>query len=225
MGHQNVKRNLSLCEELYWFEVSHGGHFHLEQPQGPEALVQKEISGIVLGTYRSVFDMCEVGKLKVPQGNNFLQKRSVVLTASKICHAGFDSRYCTKQHDHTHIKGQTLVQGRWENLSAYAARYTCGFSKNVVLGMIQSLRNQDLPMELDELCVPCHGVHARDQESAAEDIVKRRLDSKQSVGRRASKYELQEWSEVWSGQVLERTVPRCRKIGSTCGYHTSTTPK
>lgn len=29
-------------------------------------------------------------------------------------------------------------------------------------------------MEMEELCVPCNGVHARDQEAAAEEIVKRR---------------------------------------------------
>ena len=220
-GRQNEKRNLSFCEELYWFQVGHRGHFHLEQPQGSEALVQDEVSGIVLGTYRSVFDMCEVGKLKVPQGNNFLRKRTVVLTTSKICHAGLDSRYCTKQHEHTHIKGQTLIQGRWENLSAYAARYTRGFSKNVIKGMIQSLESHELPMELDELCVPCHGVHARDQESAAEDIVKgRRLNSKQaedlsghvSISSRngASYGPARTWKELF--QEAEKLAPR---VGTT----------
>ena len=105
-GRQHETRNLKLCERLYWYQVSRGCHFHIEQPQGSEMFEQKEVSGIVYGTYRTVFDMCEVGKLRVPRGNNFLRKRSVVLTTSKVCHAGLDSRYCTKNHSHCHIKGQ-----------------------------------------------------------------------------------------------------------------------
>ena len=173
-GRKHERKNLSLCEELYWYQVSHGRHFHLEQPQGSEALVQKQIDGIVNGTYRTVFDMCEAGGLKVPQGSNYLRKRTVVLTTSKVCHAALDSRYCTKQHQHCHIKGQLKLNGHWENISAYAAKYTRGFSKLVVVGVLESLKLGELPMELEELCVPCNGVHERDQEAAAEDVVKRR---------------------------------------------------
>ena len=174
VGRKYEQKNLSLCEELYWYQVSHGKHFHLEQPQGSEALVQKQIDGIVNGTYRTVFDMCEAGGLKVPQGNNYLRKRTVVLTTSKVCHAALDSRYCTKQHSHCHIKGQWKINGQWENISAYAAKYTRGFSKLVVVGFLKSMKSGELPMELEELCVPCNGVHERDQEAAAEDVVKRR---------------------------------------------------
>ena len=41
-----------------------GNHFHLEQTQGFEALVQDELED-VWGTYGTVFDMCEVGGLRV----------------------------------------------------------------------------------------------------------------------------------------------------------------
>ena len=122
--------HLKLCDALFRLQDWRGDdfHFHLEQPQGSEALVQKKIDGIVNGTYRTVFDMCEAGGLKVPQGNNYLRKRTVVLTTSKVCHAALDSRYCTKQHSHCHIKGQWKINGQWENISAYAAKYTRGFS-------------------------------------------------------------------------------------------------
>lgn len=69
-GRKHEKINLRLCEELYWYQVSRGRHFHLEQPQGSEALDQREVHGVVHGTYRTVFDMCEVGNLKIPRGNN-----------------------------------------------------------------------------------------------------------------------------------------------------------
>ena len=131
-GRKHERKNLSLCEELYWHQVSNDRHFHLEQPKGSEALVQKQMDGVIQGTYRTVFVMCEAGGLKVPQGNNYLRKRTVVLRTSKVCHAALDSRYCTKQHVHSHIKGQWKFKDQWENLSAYAAKYTRGFSKLVV---------------------------------------------------------------------------------------------
>eukprot|EP00435_Cladocopium_sp_Y103_P044402 s835_g12.t1 len=145
----------------------------------------------------------------------------VVLTTSKVCHAGLDSRYCTKQHVHSHIKGQVQIAGRWENLSAYAAQYTRGFAKNVILGMIQSMRTHELPMEVEELCVPCNGVHARDQETAAEDIVKRRrLNYKQSEdssspvsispGRGASYGPSRSWKDLF--KEADKLVPRVGTI-------------
>ena len=49
------------------------------------------------GTLRAQFDMCEVGGLGVPKGNNFLRKRSVVQTTSRELHEILDSRYCKKR--------------------------------------------------------------------------------------------------------------------------------
>ena len=57
--------------------MSVGGHFHLEQPQGSEAIDQPELKDVREGTLCTVFDMCEVGKLLAPKtqwklrGNNF----------------------------------------------------------------------------------------------------------------------------------------------------------
>ena len=69
-GRDHERVHLTLCCELYWHQVSLGRHFHLEQSQGSEALVQKELDDVVSGTYRTVFDMCEVGELRIPNGNN-----------------------------------------------------------------------------------------------------------------------------------------------------------
>ena len=77
-GRNQQRVHLELCSDLYWYQVSRGRHFHLEQPQGSEATEQPELDEVVLGTYRTVFDMCEVGELKIPKGNNYLRKRTVV---------------------------------------------------------------------------------------------------------------------------------------------------
>ena len=66
--------HLELCNEVYGFQVASGNHFHFEQPQGSEVFDQQVMEGIVLycsGDPKTVFDMCEVGRLRVPKGNNY----------------------------------------------------------------------------------------------------------------------------------------------------------
>ena len=78
-------------------------------------------------------------------------------------------------------KEKMLVNARWENLSAFAAKYTRGFARNVIESVWCSKEGCELPMFQEELCVPCHGVHERDQQEAAEEILKRRrLNYKQA---------------------------------------------
>ena len=173
-GRKHEKIHLRLCCELFWHQVIHRRHFHLEQPQGSEALVQKELRDVVQGTYHTVFDMCEVGGLRIPRGNNFLRKRTIVLTTSKSCHGSLDSRYCQRQHQHVPIQGKMPLSGRRENLSAFAAKYSRGFARNVIDCVQQSMKVFELPMFQEELCVPCHGVREHDQEEAAAEIIKRR---------------------------------------------------
>ena len=48
-GRKQEKTHLRLCCDLFWHQVIHRRHFHLEQPQGSEALVQKELDDVVQG--------------------------------------------------------------------------------------------------------------------------------------------------------------------------------
>ena len=169
-GRQHERQHLKLCCEVFWFQVIHGRHFHLEQPQGSEALSQAEVEDIVLGTYRTVFDMCEVGGLRIPKGNNYLRKRTLVLTTSKEFNSLLDARVCRKNHQHAPILGQVKISGRWQNLSAFAARYSQGFSKNVCHALVHSRRENELPMAMEELCVPCFAVKRKDQGVIAGEI-------------------------------------------------------
>ena len=136
-GREHEKVHLRLCNDVYWFQMFHGGHFHLEQPQGSEAIFQPEVSDIYHGTLCTTFDMCEVGKLVAPKycrrtlGNNFLRKRTTVYTSSKIFHEAFDHRFCPGNHQHVLIAGKVFHLGKWISLSEYAARYSSGFGKNV----------------------------------------------------------------------------------------------
>ena len=80
-GRDSQRVHLKLCNEIYWHQMSVGGHFHLEQPQGSEAIEQPELRDVKEGTLCTTFDMCEVGKLLAPRiqrkisGNNFIEKK------------------------------------------------------------------------------------------------------------------------------------------------------
>ena len=106
------QKHLELCNEVYEFQIAEGGHFHIEQPQGSEVFEQPVMGNIVMGTLRTVFDMCEVGKLKVPKGTNYLRKRSVVRTTSRELHESLDARYCNKRHNISRLKEKFDT---WEN--------------------------------------------------------------------------------------------------------------
>ena len=136
-GRDSQRVHLKLCNEVYWHQMSVGGHFHLEQPQGSEAIEQPELRDVKEGILCTTFDMCEVGKLLAPRiqrkisGNNFMRKRTTVFTSSKVFHKAFDHRLCVGNHEHVPIEGKVLHLGRWISLSEYAARYSSGFGRNV----------------------------------------------------------------------------------------------
>ena len=136
-GREDERTHLTLCNDLYLHQMSVGGQFHLEQPQGSEAPYQPELRDMLEGTLCTTFDMCEVGKLLAPgkmrrvHGNNFLRKRTTVFTSSRIFHEAFDHRFCSGNHQHVPIAGKISHLGKWISLSEYAARYSSGFGRNV----------------------------------------------------------------------------------------------
>ena len=158
VGRDQQRVHLRLCNDVYWFQMGNGGHFHLEQPQGSEAIYQPEMKDVLLGTLCTTFDMCEVGKLLAPHvmkrtyGNNFLRKRTNVYTSSRIFHEAFDHRMCPGHHQHVPIAGKNSTpRGRWISLSEYAARYTTGFGRNVARYV--ACRFLERPLIWDELLV------------------------------------------------------------------------
>ena len=156
-GRNKQRVHLKLCQQIYWHQMDMGGQFHLEQPQGSEAIYQPELKDVYEGTLCTTFDMCEVGKLLAPwskykfRGNNFLRKRTNVFTSSKIFHQAFDSRLCPGNHQHTPIAGKAHHLGRWISLSEYAARYSSGFGRNVARYL--ACRFGQPPLVHDELLI------------------------------------------------------------------------
>ena len=168
------REHLRLCNEVYLHQVASGRHFHLEQPTGSEAMMQPETEDIRSGTFRTVFDMCEVGGLKVPRGNNYLRKRSVIYTTSRDLHECLDHRLCSGHHDHQHIAGNVKISGQTVSVSKFAARYTPRFATAIIRFLQRRQRARELPMILEEMSIPWQGVGKQEQVILAGEVLKRR---------------------------------------------------
>ena len=99
-----------------------------------------------------MFDMCEVGGLKIPRGNAFLRKRTVVYTTSRKLHLDLEARYCRGNYVHELIRGQQVIRGHWTNVSAFAANYTRGFARQVARSLKTEKGVREKPLLWDELC-------------------------------------------------------------------------
>ena len=71
---QSDKPHLTLCNQIYLHQISHGRHFHMEQPRGSEMIQQPELTDVRMGTLPATFDMCQVGDLKLPGSKNIFRR-------------------------------------------------------------------------------------------------------------------------------------------------------
>ena len=94
-GRKIEKGHLQLCTELFCHQVSLGRPFHLEQPQGCEALNQGKLKDVVSGTFRTVFDMCEgrangpsahakSGHLRTPKASQLRTPKAVICARQSL---------------------------------------------------------------------------------------------------------------------------------------------
>ena len=126
-GRQSPRKTTSRAAQ---FSVPKGDHFHLEQPQGSELPDQDEVAELRYGTLKALFDMCQLGHLRLPADTKYLRKRTQLRTTSRIMHQGIHKQLCQGQHEHQHIAGQANINGTTQNISTYAGKYTNRFAKN-----------------------------------------------------------------------------------------------
>ena len=185
-GRQNDLVHLKLCNDLYLHQVAAGRHFHLEQPMGSEMIKQPQLDDVATGTLPAYFDMCQAGKLKAPNMETYLKKRTQVLTTSRHMHRQLHAQNCPQTHQHTPIKGNMRdVHHKWVKVSAYAAAYTAVFAQKVFQGVFNSRNTKEVPILMEELLV-------------GEEVEERSTSSKRPLAQ----------------EVLQ--LRRCRqKVGST----------
>ena len=165
--------HLVLCNQLYLHQISEGKHFHLEQPRGSEMVLQPELDDVRTGTLPATFDMCRVGKLRLPRSSDFLRKRTQVYTTSRVMFERLHSHLCNGEHDHTPIKGQFKYHGEWVNISAYAQAYTAQFARRVADVVLWERGHQEHPLLLEEIILGLEE-HERPLADEALQLKKRR---------------------------------------------------
>eukprot|EP00435_Cladocopium_sp_Y103_P048495 s2024_g14.t1 len=141
---------------------------------------QPELQEIKMGTLPATFDMCQVGQLKLPRTEAFLQKRTQVHTTSRKLFEWLNLQMCPKNHDHQPIKGKFQYEGKWTAVSAYAQAYTATFARRVVCEMLRECKNPERPLLEEELILGLDLEHEK-PEVAQESLQlkRRRVELKQ----------------------------------------------
>ena len=174
------KVHLELCNQLYLYQMSKSRHFHLEQPLGSEMIKQPELVDVHMGTLPATFDMCQVGKLKLPRSNDYLRKRTQVFTTSRQVFEALHANLCQRTHDHVPIKGQFKHDGKWERVSAYAQAYTAQFARRMAAVVLRECRFSEKPLILEEMIL---GLEDHEKPEMAQDSIqqckRRRVHLKQ----------------------------------------------
>eukprot|EP00435_Cladocopium_sp_Y103_P035397 s1051_g9.t1 len=174
----------------------------MEQPRGSEMCTQSELSDVRLGTLVATFDMCHVGKLRLPASSEYLQKKTQLFTTSRRMFSKFHLQNCTGDHEHTPIKGNRKLYGEWTRVSTYAQAYTAHFARSVAGVILWEKRNPEHPLLLEELLI---GLEDHEKPELAQEAVKRRrVELKQPESSMYGK--APSWKDVF--RTVEHSTPR-----------------
>ncbi len=137
---EDQRIHVTLCAKLCRYQLSHGRHFHLEQPLGSAMIQLDEFQSILVPQVdKVVVDMCMFG-LRIPQTQKFLRKASVIYTTDSEMYRTLQNKRCSRKHDHQPIEGSLVVQGKRMAVTQFCATYCLGFARQVSRSIIQSLR-------------------------------------------------------------------------------------
>ena len=161
------KHHLRLCNEVYLYQSCKRRHAHLEQPSESSMMSQEELSDFRGGSLQSTFDMCRVGKLRLPRKGDFLRKRTSVNTTSGYVDFHLHQKYCKHDHAHEVIQVSMKHEGRRINVSEYASPYTSTFGAFVAEKILEECRIREPPVVLFE---NPHDVFAVDQKHESPDL-------------------------------------------------------
>ena len=132
-----------------------------------------------LGTLKATSGMCQVGQLKLPQSESYLQKRTQVSTTSRRLFETLHTQRCPKNHDHEHIKGKAKINGKWVNVSSFAKGYTVGFARKIA-SCICNWGFPESPLIVEEMIL---GLEEHDKPEMAPEALqlqkRRRVTDKQ----------------------------------------------
>ena len=203
---------------LFRHQKEHGNHFDLEQPDGSLLKKVPGMQEVLNHTHCCRFDMCEVGQLRDPLTNQSLRKRMEVLSTSNDLFRSLHKRFCSGNHDHQHIAGQTMVDGIRFSLSKFTEEYPSRFARQVARCICHE---QSQPMLVSRLESP---------KMSTEDhpTKKRRLAQKTDAETIAKKFPSVNWQTVMKladstarrvGTMVIDNGPLLEQVQEMCPQH------
>ena len=117
---------------MHRYQRAHGRHFHMEQPQGSIMWKLPGSQELTQNLHVCCFDLCRVGALKDPKTQEPIRKRLHVLTTSTALQVCLHGKWCSKDHPHKQIAGNTSVEGKSISLSKFTEWYPRRFAKQIV---------------------------------------------------------------------------------------------
>ena len=176
---------------LYRWQVSHGSHFHWEQPGGSDMFKFPELEELQQFCERCRFDLCRVGNLQDPKSLAPIRKRLQVLTTSSELMHEIHGKYCNQEHVHKPIEGNTMWGGVSMSLSKFSQHYPAKFAKTLAKVIMREVSRP-------------HPVLANDVEE--HPTKKRRLHQKLSPGQIADRFQCINWQTIMT--EADKVAPR-----------------
>jgi hypothetical protein len=183
---------IALGVVLYRVQVSQGNHFHWEQPGGSDMFKFPELEEVQQCCYLCRFDLCRVGNLQDPRSHAPIRKRLQVLSTSEDMYHEIHGKFCHQDHEHQHVAGSTVWQGKSMPMSRFTQHYPPKFAKTLAKIM------------LHEVSKP-HVILANEDEDQ-HPTKKRRLGQKLSPQQIAERFQSPSWQTVM--QEADKVAPR-----------------
>ena len=125
---------IALGVVLYRFQISHGNHFHWEQPKRSLMFQSHHISEVHEHTQACQFDMCRAGDLKDPESGMPMQKGMTVLTSFAPLFQRLHGLSCDHRHQHQPIEGSCKLGNNQSILrTQFTEIYPRKFARNVAI--------------------------------------------------------------------------------------------
>ena len=173
-------------------QVPQGNHFHWEQPGGSDMFKFPELEEVQQCCYLCRFDLCRVGNLQDPRSHAPIRKRLQVLSTSEDMYHEIHGKFCHQEHEHQHVAGSTVWQGKSMPMSRFTQHYPPKFAKTLAKVM------------LHEVSKP-HVILANEDEDQ-HPTKKRRLSQKLSPQQIAERFQSPSWQIVM--QEADKVAPR-----------------
>ena len=135
------KKHFTLCSDLYWYQVTKGNHFHLEQPLGSELKSQGEVADLMFGTLQATFDLCRVGRLKLPDSGIFFGRGQQYTRPPEH----YIIRHFTEDLAHAITNIRPLKAVSRQNISSFAAAYTATFARTIAKALLTATYKREEP--------------------------------------------------------------------------------